>query len=70
MSADELKKLKDSLPYDFGVELQKRTGFARTYCYQVLSGERKNPEIIDAAILLAKEEKEKRELQKSEIENL
>ncbi len=51
----ELEKLKSSLPSDHLTILIKRTGFSRTYIYQVLAGERTNTQIIDAAIALAEE---------------
>ena len=70
MTTEELIKLKNSLPKNYLDKLHESTGFSRPYICQVINGERKNFEIIDAAIILAKEEKIVRENRKSEVESL
>lgn len=70
MAPEELQKLKLSLPKNHLDELSLRTGFSKTYIWQVLNGERNNVEIIDQAIVLAKEEKLKEEKRKEEVANL
>jgi hypothetical protein len=70
MTTNELEKLKSALPANYIDILSVRTEFSRSYVCQVINGERKNFEIIDAAIELAKEEKAIREERKMQIENL
>jgi septin family protein len=70
MDINDLIKLKTALPKNHLVELHKITKYSKTYIWQVLAGERENDQIIDAAIELAKENKEKIESRKSELANL
>lgn len=70
MSPSELKKLKKSLPKNHLDVLSKNSGFSKTYVWQVLAGERNNNDIIDAAILLANQEKEQAKNRKDAISSL
>ena len=70
MTTAELEKLKAALPSNYIDTLSERTEFSRSYVCQVINGERKNFEIIDAAIELAKEEKAIREERILQINNL
>jgi len=67
MTTDELDKLRMALPTKYIDTLCERTQFSRSMVSQVMNGERRNFEIIDAAIELAKEEKAKSEQRKLEI---
>ena len=66
----DLEKLKSALPKNYIDTICERTRFSRAYVCQVINGERNNFEIIDAAILLAKEEKVIREERQQQINNL
>jgi hypothetical protein len=70
ITSTELEKLKSSLPNDHLTILNKRTGFSKTYIYQVLNGERSNIAIIDAAIDLAEETKRHNIKRINKIQNL
>ena len=71
MNNIDLEKLKKALPTNYIDTLSERTGFSRSYVCQVINGKgRKNLNIIDAAILLAKEEKAIREERQMQINSL
>ncbi len=70
INIEDLKKLRDLLPKDFAVQIETTTGFSPSTIYKVIAGERSNPKIIDAAIVLAKEQKTKLESQKLAIGEL
>ena len=59
MTQNELIKLKEKLPPKGMKTIAERTGYAYETVRLVLSGFRKNEKIIDAAIELAAEFKEK-----------
>ena len=57
----ELQLLKKKLPHGFGELLHQRTKIPTTYIYQLLGGGYKIPlKLIDAAIELAEETKQKK----------
>lgn len=66
----ELTKLRNSLPERYVRKISETTGYVATYVWQVLNGHRWNEKIIDAAIELAKQTKEKLETAKNDIANL
>lgn len=70
MTTQDLEILRNRLPKKTLVALHEKTGKSKTYIWQVLNGKRNNDEIIDAAILLANEQKAKDEARKNEITNL
>lgn len=70
ITSSDLKKLRDSLPSNYAELLEKKIGFSKSTIYSVMNGVRNNMEIIDAAIELARDTKEKLESQKKAIENL
>lgn len=53
MTKRELTKLKKSLPPRYRTLLAQTTGYTKQHIDYVLSGERSNEKIIDAAIKLA-----------------
>jgi len=70
ITTEELSKLRASLPVHHLKILSERTKYSTVYIWQVLNNERQNQDIIDAAISLAKETKERREAAKNDIANL
>lgn len=78
ITPSDLKKLRDSLPSNYAELLEtklekklgKEKGLSKSTIYSVMNGVRHNSVIIDAAIELARETKEKLESQKEAIENL
>lgn len=70
INASDLKKLRDSLPSNYAELLENKTEFSKSTIYSVMNGVRNNSVIIDAAIDLARDTKEKLESQKEAIENL
>lgn len=66
----ELSKLRKSLPKGAIKIISINTGYVTTYVWQVLNEQRWNQKIIDAAIELAKQTKEKIETAKNDIANL
>lgn len=57
MTADELQKIRSYLPKKSLSILAKSTGRSTVYVWQVLNGKGYNDEVLDAAILLAKQHK-------------
>lgn len=70
MTAEELEKLRNKLPSKYLKLLHDRTGKSKTYVWQVLNGQRVSSEIIDAAILLARQTTIAEQNQKELISNL
>jgi len=71
MNAKDLKTLRNKLPKKWAATIASSTGKSRVYVWQVLNGkERYNEEIIDAAIELAKQNKEKQANRLEQIKNL
>ena len=70
INIEDLKKLRELLPKDFAAQIESKTGLSPSTIYKVIAGERNNSKIIDAAIVLAKEQKTKLELQKLAIGEL
>jgi len=70
ITSEYLIKLRESLPSHNLKILSVRTGFSPTYIWQVLNGKRQSQDIIDAAVALAKETKERLETSKNDIANL
>jgi len=65
-----LKKLKSKLPRNYRSILANRTGKSESAVYKALVGDLNNPEIIKAAIALAKEEVDKNDDMLKDIQSL
>ncbi|MGQ1890621.1 hypothetical protein ACT29H_09285 [Thermophagus sp. OGC60D27] len=70
MTKKELKKLRNELPRGYGRILSEITGKHFNAVYRALKGETNSPEIIQAAINLAKQEKEKKAKIQKQIKSL
>ena len=71
MNAKDLKTLRNKLPKSWAATIASSTGKSKVYVWQVLNGkERHNDEIIDAAIELAKENKDKEAKRLEQIKSL
>lgn len=65
-----LRKLKSKLPRNYRKELAKRTGLSESAVYRTLKGDLNNTSIIEAAIQLAKENKDRNNTQIDQINSL
>jgi hypothetical protein len=70
MKKDDLTLLKEKLPDQWAAILASKLNYTPDYIRKVLSGKRKNQEIIDEAIALAAEYKSRLENQKNIIASL
>lgn len=70
MRKEDLRKLKSNLPYAYGSKLEKITKKTRSAIYKALDGKINSPEIIKAAIKLARESKQKESGLSQEISEL
>lgn len=70
MSKKELAKLRRALPRGYAKTLAETTGFDPVYVYRVINGDRKNEDIITAAIQLAEENRRKEAERKERIRQL
>lgn len=61
MTKEELEKIRKNMPIGYLAILAERTGKTRDSVSKVLRGVFHSDEIIEAAIILAKETKEKKE---------
>lgn len=67
MDIKELQKIKQWLPRGYGRRIFDETGISFMTIYATMNGKTHNQKVIDAAIAIAKEEKEKAEKAKNEI---
>lgn len=70
MTNSDLKKLRKKLPTDGVKKIKEKTGFSRQYINQVLSGDKLNLDIIDAAIEVAIDYKNELDQKTKVIHNL
>ncbi len=66
----DLKKLRKILPWGYGEKLSKITGFSSSYCRSIIAGVRYNQEVLEAAINLAAEYKNKHQSIQANVEAL
>lgn len=67
MKNKDLQKIKQWLPRGYAKRIFKETGISFMTIYSTINGKTHNQKVIDAAIAIAKEEKEKAEKAKNEI---
>ena len=67
MKKEDLQKSKQWLPRGYGRRIYNETGITFTTIYATMNGKTHNQRVIDTAIAIAKEEKEKNEKAKNEI---
>lgn len=67
MKNEDLQKIKQWLPRGYGRRIFDETGITFTTIYATMNGKTNNQKVIDLAIIIAKEEKEKAEKAKNEI---
>lgn len=65
-----LKVLVEALPTDAVTQISERVNYSKSLIQKVLAGTRHNVEILEAAIEVAKETKEKKEALRNEIMEL
>lgn len=70
MKKEDLQKIKQWLPRGYARRIYNETGISFMTIYATMNGKTNNREVIKAAIAIAKEEKEKAEKAKAEIETL
>lgn len=70
MIKENLEKLKSNLPYAYGSKLEKITKKSKSAIYKALDGKINSPDIIKAAIKLAKESKQTKSGLSQEISEL
>lgn len=70
MTKEAFDKLRSKLSRGYGKELAARTGKSESAVYQALTGDINSPEIIKAAIQLAKEQADQSNDIANQIDNL
>lgn len=70
MTKEELSKIRKNMPLGYLTIISERTGKTRDSVSKVLRGVFNSDEIIETAIILARETKEKKESMRKRIRNL
>lgn len=70
MKKEELQKIKQWLPRGYGRRIYNETGISFMTIYATMNGKTHNQKVIDVAIVIAKEEKERTEKARNEIATL
>lgn len=70
MKKEELQKIKEWLPRGYARRIFLETGISFMTIYSTINGKTNNKVVLDAAIAIAKEEKEKMEKTKNEVSAL
>lgn len=70
MKKEELQKIKEWLPRGYAKRIFLETGISFMTIYATINGKTNNKTVLDLAIAIAKEEKERMEKTKSEISTL
>lgn len=70
MNKEELQKIKQWLPRGYARQIFNETGLSFMTIYSTMNGKINNQRVIDAAIQIAKEEKDKAEKAKELVSTL
>lgn len=70
MEKEELEKIKQWLPRGYARRIFTETGISFMTIYATMNGKSNNKRVLNAAIVIAKEEKVKAEKAKSEVSTL
>lgn len=70
MKNEELQKIKKWLPRGYARRIFSETGISFMTIYSTMNGKASNKQVLESAIVIAKEEKEKLEKNKHEISTL
>lgn len=70
MNKEELQKIKKWLPRGYAKRISLETGISFVTIYDTINGKARNQTVLDAAIAIAKEEKERVENIQNEVSTL
>lgn len=70
MNKEELQKIKKWLPRGYAKRIYLETGISFVTIYETMNGKSRNKAVLDAAVAIAKEEKERVENMQDEVSTL
>lgn len=70
MKNEDLEKIKKWLPRGYAKRIYLETGISFVTIYATMNGKSKNKAVLDAAVAIAKEEKERVENMQNEVSTL
>ena len=70
MKNEDLEKIKKWLPRGYAKRINLETGISFVAIYATMNGNSKNKAVLDAAVAIAKEEKERVENMQDEVSTL